>query len=195
MPSDEVPGRLKNAEGQHALLPDARLLRVQLRDAVAGDDLEAHALLRHQQQRALLFAGLAQDQLRDGPGVGGLDARPGQADGELLLAFGLAAQVQRDHAARVGLQLGPMAQRRAADGLDVEARGHDEAQAENARARDVDRGIGGQDGAVLAEREGVLGLDPHIRLDGGGLQGSGSLGVGIAERAAQGEPGNLRLER
>ena len=73
-------------------------------------DLQAHALLGHQQERALLFAGLAQDQLRDRPGVGGLDAGPGQADGELLLAFGLAAQVQRDHAAGVALQLGPMAQ-------------------------------------------------------------------------------------
>ena len=108
----QAPGRLKNAEGQHALLPDARLLRVQLRDAVAGDDLEAHALLRHQQEGALLFARLAQDELRDRPGVGGLDARPGQADGELLLAFGLAGQVQRDHAPGVGLQLGPMTQRR-----------------------------------------------------------------------------------
>ena len=28
------------------------------------------------------------------------------------------------------------------------------------------RGIGGEDGAVFAEREGVLGLDPHIGLDG-----------------------------
>ena len=167
----QAPGRLNDAEGQHALLPDARLLRVQLRDAVAGDDLEAHALLRHQQEGALLFAGLAQDQLRDRPGVGGLDARPGQADGELLLAFGLAAQVQRDHAPGVGLQLGPMTQRRAADGLDVEARGHDEAQAENAGAGDIDGGIGGEDGAVFAEREGVLRLDPHVRLDGGGLQG------------------------
>ena len=109
------------------------LLRVQLRDAVAGGDLQAHALLRHEQEGALLFAGLAQDQLRHRPGVGGFDARPGQADGELLLAFGLAAQVQRDDAPGVGLQLRPMAQRRAADGLDIEAGGHDEAQAEDAR--------------------------------------------------------------
>ena len=55
--------------------------------------------------------------------VGGLHARPGQADGELLLALGLARKLQRDDAARVGLQLRPMTQRRAADGLDVEARG------------------------------------------------------------------------
>ena len=31
-------------------------------------------------------------------------------------------------------------------------------------------GVGGQHGAVFAERERVLGFDAHVRLDGRGLQ-------------------------
>ncbi len=88
----QVPGRLQDAEGQHAFLPDARFLRVQLRDAVARRDLQTHSLLRHDEQGAALFARLAHDDLRHRPGVGGLDARPGQADGELLLAVASCRQ-------------------------------------------------------------------------------------------------------
>ena len=77
----------------------------------------------------------------------------------------------------------------------VEAGGHDEAQPEDARAGDVDRGIGGEDGTVFAERERVLGFDPDVGFDSRRLQRSAGLGIVITEGAAQGEPGDLRLER
>ena len=156
---DQAPGRLQDAEGQHALLADAGFLRVQLRDAITGGDLEAEALFGHDEECAALFARFAEDKLRNRPGLGrggtrarrGFDAGAGEANGELLTAFGFAAQVQRDDADGLGLELGPMAQGRAADGLDIEAGRHDEAEAENASAGNLDGGVRGQNGAVFAQ--------------------------------------------
>ena len=167
----QAPGRLQDAEGEHTLLLNARLLRVQLRDAFAGGDLKSHALLRHYQQRATLLAGFAQEQLRRGPIVGGSETRPGQTDRELLLALGFAAQVQCDQAPGIGFHFGPMAQGRTADGFDVEAGRHQEAEPENPCACDRHRGIGRQDCPVFPERKGVLRLDAHVGFNGGSLQG------------------------
>ena len=43
---------------------------IKLRQAVHCPDLQLHSLFGHDQQRALLFARLAQDQLRHTPRVG-----------------------------------------------------------------------------------------------------------------------------
>ncbi len=72
----EVRRRLQDAEGQHALLADAGFLRVQLSNAIARHDLQAQSLFRHDEQRAALFTGLANDQLRCGPEISGFRARP-----------------------------------------------------------------------------------------------------------------------
>ena len=170
-------------------------MRVQLGDAVAGCNLQAHSLFGRDQERSLLFARFAEQQFGHRPAVGSPDARPGQADGQLLLTFGLAAQVQSDYAPRVGLQLCPVTQRRATNRLDLQPGGQQKAQAENAGPRDVRRGVRGQNNAVFAERKGVLRLDAHVRLDGGRLHESAGLGVRIPEGAAHRESRNLRLER
>ena len=54
------------------------LLRIELRDAVARGDLQPHALLRHDEKRAALFAGFAEEDLRRDPRLGGLQSRPGR---------------------------------------------------------------------------------------------------------------------
>jgi len=59
-----------------------------------------------------------------------------------------------------------MAERRAADGLDVKPCGHDKTQPKDACARDFDRGIHSQHSAIFSERKGVLGLDANVRFHG-----------------------------
>ena len=87
------------------LFADAGLLRVQLGEAVAGGDLQPHALLGNDQQCAALFAGFAQQTIgRHGPVVASaLTPGPARLMANCLLAFGLAREVQRDHTARIGL--------------------------------------------------------------------------------------------
>ena len=118
----QLPRCLENAEGQHAFLPHPGFLRVELRHAFARRRLEAHPLLGHDEQRAALFASLAESHLRHQPTAGGFHTRPGKADNELLLALSLAGEVQGDDAAGFGFHFRPMAQRRAADGFHVEPR-------------------------------------------------------------------------
>ena len=130
----EVGGNLHQAEGQHALLADARFLRVQLHVAFARYGLQAHPLLGHDQQGAVLLAGFAQHHLGNLPTPRGFHAGSGQGDGEFLAAQRLAGKVQGDDAAGIGLGLRPLAQGRAADGIHVETVRHDKTQVENARA-------------------------------------------------------------
>ncbi len=68
----------------------------------------------------------------------------------------LAQQVQSDDAPGFGLRFRPLAQRRAADGFDVEPAGQQKAQIENSRPRDVRREIVRQHGAVFAQRQGIV---------------------------------------
>ncbi len=49
------PRGLQHPEREHALLADARLLRVQLGEALGGGGLETHPLLGHHQQRAAML--------------------------------------------------------------------------------------------------------------------------------------------
>lgn len=88
-----------------------------------------------------------------------------------------------------------MTQRRAADGLDIEARRQDEAQPENSRARDVHRRVRGEHRAIFAERKRVLQIHAHVRLDRRRFQRRRGLRVGVTKRTAHGQPGNLRRER
>ena len=187
-------GNLQQAEGQHAFLADAGLLRIELGVAFAGGGLQAHSLLRHNQQGAALFAGFAHDHLGNFPAAGGLYSGAGESDGKILAAQRLASQMQRDDAPVIGFEFRPLAQGRAADGIHVESCRHDEAQVENARARDVRREAVGQGGVVFAQRQRVPGFDPHIRFHGRSLQGKGGGGVRVTEGAAQGQTGNLSPE-
>ena len=142
-----------------------------------------------------MFRRFAKEQPRHRDPFGRFRPRSRKTDRELLRSFGLALQVQGDDAIVGRFQLGPMAQGRAADGLDIEAGRQEEAQTKNPRAGDVHSGVGGENGPVFAEREGILGFNAHVRLDGGGFQRSGRLAVGVTECAPDGEAGNLRLQR
>ncbi len=191
----QAPGHLQYPKGQHSLLADAGTLRVQLCHPFRSPRLQTESLLRGQQQRAALLAGLPQRQSRDLPGVGPLDPRSRQADSQLLLALGLARQVQRNHPPRLRSRLRPMAQRRPADRLDIEARRHDKTQPENARPRDVHSRVVRQDRPVFAQRKGILRLDTDIGLDRRGLQlnqqqarASGPSSGGLALRRPAGSP-------
>jgi len=188
------PRGLQHPEREHALLADARLLRVQLGEALGGGGLETHPLLGHHQQRAAMLPRFAQHQLRHPPAPGRFDARPRQTHGKLLPAFGLAGQMQGNHPAGVGFEFGPMAQRRSADGLDFEPFRQDKAEPENPRPRDVHDEIGCQHRPIFAQRKGVLRLHPHIRLDGRSLERSSRRGIAMAEGAAHGQTRNARLQ-
>ena len=131
----ERPLRLQQPEHQHALLPDAGLLRIELRDAVARRDLQSHALLGNNRQLPALLARLAEHKPRHRGRFRRLRSRPGQIHVELLLPLGLAFQVHRDDSALGCLQFGPMTERRAADALHVQSRRQHKADAENPRAR------------------------------------------------------------
>jgi len=68
--------------------------------------------------------------------------------------------------------------------------GKTKTQPKDARARDVHRGVDGEDGAVFTERERILGFDADVGFDGGGVQQGNGLGVRVTEGAAHGEAGN-----
>ena len=127
-------------------------------------------MLRDNQERAALFVRFAYQQLRRRPGIRRFHSRAGQTDRELLPALRLAGQVQRDNAPRLCLEFRPMAQGGAADRLDIEPGRHQEAQPENARPRDLHRGIDCQDRPIFAERKSVLRLDSHVGFHRRGSQ-------------------------
>ena len=147
----KIPRRLQNAERQDALLLDARLLRVELRDAFARRHLQSHPLLRHHDERPALLARLAENQLRRGPSLRRLHAYARERDCKFLPPLGAPAQMQRDDPLLVRLQFRPVAQRLARDGFDIHPRRQREAEAKNSGARDVHRGVHREHRAVFAE--------------------------------------------
>ena len=78
--------------------------------------------------------------------------------------------MEGDDAVSVGLGFGPMTERRAADGFDIERGGQNEAEAEDARAGDVHGGVGSEHGAIFAKGKRVLGFDAHVGFDRRRLQ-------------------------
>src|SRR5690349_22219062 len=103
--------------------------------------------------------------------------------------------MQSYDATGVGLEFGPVAHGRTADGFDVETHRYDEAEAKDSGTGNVGGDIGRENGAIFADGDGVLGFDTDIRLDGGGFERSGGFGFGVTKCAADGEPGDVGLQR
>ena len=164
--------RLQDAKASTPFLPDARLLRVQLRVAFARRRPAGASLAPAQSARCpAVCRPRARRLAAPSSLVAVFTPGPARVMANCLPPLRLAGKMQRDDAPGVGLQFRPLAQGRTADGFDVEARRHQKAQVENARARDVHREIVRQHGAVFAERQRVLGFHAHIRLHRRGLQG------------------------
>ena len=190
----QCPLRLQQPEHQHALLPDAGLLRIKLRDAVARRDLQSHALLGNNRQLPALLARLAEHKPRHRGRFRRLRSRPGEIHVELLLPFSLALQVHRDDAALGRLQFSPMTERRAADAFHVQPRRQHKADAENSRARHRHGHIRREDRAVFAERQRLLRLHAHVGFDRRRLQHNCAFRIRVTKRAAQRQPGDLRAQ-
>jgi len=153
---------------------------IDLRDIVARDGAEADALLRDDEDFAVSGGGLADIDIARYPLR--LRVRRGAAERErkTLSADGAAGEVHRDDAMAGFVRLGPLAERVAAERLEIEAVGQREAEAEDAGAvisTFISTAITRRS---LRERERLPGGDAHFRRDGCDLEGDAAAGAAVA---------------